>query len=58
MKICLLNLFEPFFYIYRLLEEGKLEEAERVKSQLEQSQRERRKSKESQGITHQPRWFR
>ncbi|XP_073987106.1 oxysterol-binding protein-related protein 6-like isoform X2 [Rhodnius prolixus] len=42
----------------RLLEEGKLEEAERVKSQLEQSQRERRKSKESQGITHQPRWFR
>ncbi|XP_014260176.1 oxysterol-binding protein-related protein 6-like isoform X2 [Cimex lectularius] len=42
----------------RLLEEGKIEDAERVKLQLEQSQRERRKKLESEGQVYEPRWFR
>ncbi|BET02596.1 Oxysterol-Hypothetical protein protein [Nesidiocoris tenuis] len=42
----------------RLLEEGKLEEAERVKMALEQAQRERRKKYETDGIQYSARWFR
>nr|XP_024219048.1 oxysterol-binding protein-related protein 6-like [Halyomorpha halys] len=41
----------------RLLEEGKIEEAEKVKLQLEQSQRERRKRNEAEGKAHLPKWF-
>uniref|UniRef100_A0A0A9W540 Oxysterol-binding protein-related protein 6 n=2 Tax=Lygus hesperus TaxID=30085 RepID=A0A0A9W540_LYGHE len=42
----------------RLLEEGKLEEAEKIKMQLEQAQRERRKKNETEGHPHDARWFR
>lgn len=42
----------------RLLEEGNISGAETVKSQLEQSQRERRKEREEMGIEYQPMWFR
>lgn len=42
----------------RLLEEGNISGAETVKSQLEQSQRERRKQREEMGIEYQPMWFR
>ncbi|GLG95172.1 Oxysterol-binding protein-related protein 6, partial [Gryllus bimaculatus] len=41
----------------RLLEEGNLSGAEQMKLALEQSQRDRRKRKELDGISHQPRWF-
>ncbi|XP_064466170.1 oxysterol-binding protein-related protein 6-like [Ornithodoros turicata] len=41
----------------RLLEEGNVSAAETVKSQLEQSQRERRKAREEAGIEFQPMWF-
>ncbi|XP_069676380.1 oxysterol-binding protein-related protein 6-like isoform X2 [Periplaneta americana] len=41
----------------RLLEEGNLSAAETLKLQLEQSQRDRRKRKEQDGIQHEPRWF-
>ena len=42
----------------RLLEEGNLSSAETLKLQLEQTQRDRRKHKEQDGIQHEPRWFR
>nr|CAD7402069.1 unnamed protein product [Timema poppensis] len=41
----------------RLLEEGNLTAAENIKLQLEQSQRERRKWKEQEGIPHKTNWF-
>ncbi|XP_054277187.1 oxysterol-binding protein-related protein 3-like isoform X2 [Macrosteles quadrilineatus] len=41
----------------RLLEEGNLNGAEAMKLQLEQAQRERRKSYEQSGAAHEPRWF-
>lgn len=42
----------------RLLEEGNLTDAENVKSQLEQKQRDRRKQVESMDIQYEPKWFR
>lgn len=42
----------------RLLEEGKLEEAEEQKQRIEEMQRERRKTLEESHVTHQPRFFR
>lgn len=42
----------------RLLEEGKLEEAEEQKQQIEQMQRERRKILEESNVVHQPKFFR
>lgn len=47
-----------FNYGHRLVEEGKLDEAEPLKQQLEQQQRERKKLREADGITHIPMWFR
>ncbi|GFN99798.1 oxysterol-binding protein [Plakobranchus ocellatus] len=41
----------------RLMEEGKLAEAEAEKLRLENSQRERRKNRESSGDDHKPLWF-
>lgn len=43
---------------FRLLEEGDLNGAETVKSQLEQKQRERRKEMEEANIRYEPKWFR
>jgi hypothetical protein len=45
-----------FFYV-RLLEEGKIQEAESAKHKLEQSQREKRKGREEQKVTYSARWF-
>ncbi|XP_069174004.1 oxysterol-binding protein-related protein 3 isoform X3 [Procambarus clarkii] len=42
----------------RLLEEGNMSAAEVMKTQLEQQQRERRKSREETGVEHLPMWFR
>lgn len=42
---------------YRLLEEGDLDGAEKLKLQLEQAQRDRRKRFEELGIHHEPKWF-
>lgn len=42
----------------RMLEEGNLESAEEIKLALEQSQRERRKTMELEGVQHEPQWFR
>uniref|UniRef100_A0A8D8VD64 Oxysterol-binding protein-related protein 6 n=1 Tax=Cacopsylla melanoneura TaxID=428564 RepID=A0A8D8VD64_9HEMI len=42
----------------RLLEQGNLNGAEQLKLKLEQSQRERRKKNEENGILHTPHWFR
>ncbi|XP_068238712.1 oxysterol-binding protein-related protein 3-like isoform X2 [Palaemon carinicauda] len=42
----------------RLLEEGNINGAETMKTQLEQQQRERRKHREETGIEHVPMWFR
>lgn len=42
----------------RLLEEGKLEEAEEQKQRIEEMQREQRKTLEENHVTHQPRFFR
>ncbi|XP_072156647.1 oxysterol-binding protein-related protein 6 isoform X2 [Bemisia tabaci] len=41
----------------RLLEEGDLDGAEKLKLQLEQAQRDRRKRFEELGIHHEPKWF-
>jgi len=41
----------------RMLEHGKIEEAEAEKLRLEQKQRECRKEMEMKGIEHKPRWF-
>lgn len=42
----------------RLLEEGKLEEAEEQKQRIEEMQRERRKTLEESRVAHQPKFFR
>lgn len=42
----------------RLLEEGKLEEAEEQKQRIEEMQRERRKTLEESHVAHQPKFFR
>lgn len=44
-------------HIFRMLEEGNLDAAERIKLELEQAQRERRKTMELEGVQHEPRWF-
>ncbi|CAM6053555.1 unnamed protein product [Sphagnum tenellum] len=41
----------------RMLEEGQIPEAETLKLQLEQNQRERSHTMEESGRSHQPRWF-
>lgn len=41
----------------RALERGDLEEAERLKAQLENAQRDRRKQREEKGEKHEPKWF-
>lgn len=41
----------------RLVEEGKLDEAEEWKVKLEEAQRARRKKLEENGVEHKPRWF-
>lgn len=41
----------------RMLEEGNLDAAEQIKMDLEQAQRERRKTMELEGVKHEPRWF-
>ena len=41
----------------RLMEEGKLAEAEAEKHRLENSQRDRRKNREGSGDDHKPLWF-
>lgn len=41
----------------RLLEEGNIQVAETIKTQLEQAQRERRKKREEENIEHIPMWF-
>lgn len=41
----------------RALEEGDLNAAEQLKSQLENTQRERRKRREEMGFGHEPKWF-
>lgn len=41
----------------RLLEEGRLDEAESEKVRLEEAQRARRRRMEEQGVEHVPRWF-
>lgn len=51
-------LFMSSYMQCRLLEEGNLSAAETLKLQLEQTQRDRRKHKEQEGIQHEPRWFR
>jgi Oxysterol-binding protein len=43
------------FFFIRLLEEGKLAEAEAEKQRLEQMQREKRKTREDS--SHSPMWF-
>lgn len=43
--------------IFRLLEEGKITEAETEKHKLENAQRERRKSRENNGDDPKPLWF-
>lgn len=40
-----------------MLEEGNLDAAEEIKLSLEQSQRERRKTMELEGVQHEPQWF-
>uniref|UniRef100_A0A3B4ABM4 Oxysterol-binding protein n=1 Tax=Periophthalmus magnuspinnatus TaxID=409849 RepID=A0A3B4ABM4_9GOBI len=42
----------------RLLEEGKLEEAEEQKQRIEDMQRQRRKTLEESNVTHEPKFFR
>ncbi|XP_066988597.1 oxysterol-binding protein-related protein 6-like isoform X6 [Macrobrachium rosenbergii] len=42
----------------KLLEEGNINGAETMKTQLEQQQRERRKHREETGVEHVPMWFR
>jgi hypothetical protein len=51
-------LFMSSYLQCRLLEEGNLSAAETLKLQLEQTQRDRRKHKEQEGIQHEPQWFR
>ena len=41
----------------RLLEEGKVDEADKKKDEVEEKQRERRKGMEKRGETHIPRFF-
>ncbi len=41
----------------RMLEEGKMHEAETEKIRLEQTQRERRKKREEENVLYSPRWF-
>ena len=50
--------FKDILFIFdRLLEEGKLQEAESEKLRLEQLQRERRKKREEESAHYSPRWF-
>ena len=44
-------------YVCRLLEEGKIAEAEAEKHRVENMQREKRKQRESEKVTYTPRWF-
>ena len=46
-----------WFPFYRLLEEGDLLGAEKEKQRVEALQRERRKAREEQGISYEPRFF-
>lgn len=43
---------------YRLLEEGKIAEAETEKQRIEKLQRDSRKHRENTGTDHRPKWFR
>lgn len=53
----LLNLCLLFFSL-RLLEEGKVAEADKKKDEVEEKQRERRKEMAKKGEEHVPRFFR
>lgn len=46
-----------FNFLCRMLEEGNLDAAEEIKLNLEQAQRERRKTLELEGVQHEPQWF-
>ena len=54
--ICLKENDESFF-IHPLLQEGQISEAESLKLNLEQAQRERRVQMEEIGQNHIPKWF-
>lgn len=41
----------------RLLEEGKIQDAENAKTRLEHLQRERRKKRDAEGTEYNPMWF-
>lgn len=57
MFICRRLLFLLLFSV-RLLEEGKVAEADKKKDEVEEKQRERRKEMASRGEEHTPRFFR
>lgn len=48
----------PLFFSLRLLEEGKVAEADKKKDEVEEKQRERRKEMAKKGEQHVPRFFR
>lgn len=48
----------PSLFLIRLLEEGKATEADKMKDEVEQKQRERRKEMAKKGEEHVPRFFR
>lgn len=52
------NVFKLAIYFpFRLLEEGKVEEADKRKDEIEEKQRERRKAMTKRGEEHVPRFF-